>query len=309
MMPSVILAASAAIFVFSGAVILLNRFVAQRTLVKQRLRALAGRREQQVRPVKQKKPKRGRIPVSKVFAEELASAGVRMRPEEFLTLWLAAALVPAGVLMLFRAHPITLIAAAALGVLLPPLLVRRAKGKRLRLFERQLGDALLLMGNSLRSGLTFQQAMGNIAREMPDPIAREFARTVREIQLGCDIDAALDGMVKRVRSTDLMLTVSAVQIQRQVGGNLLEILENTSKTIKERIKLKDDIRVMTASGRISSIVVGLLPVAIGGLLMLINPSYIQTFFDTSMGVIMLVVAAGMEITGFLIIKKIATIKY
>jgi tight adherence protein B len=309
MMPSVILAASAAIFVFSGAVILLNRFVAQRTLVKQRLRALAGRREQQVRPVKQKKPKRGRIPVSKVFAEELASAGVRMRPEEFLTLWLAAALVPAGVLMLFRAHPITLIAAAALGVLLPPLLVRRAKGKRLRLFERQLGDALLLMGNSLRSGLTFQQAMGNIAREMPDPIAREFARTVREIQLGCDIDAALDGMVKRVRSTDLMLTVSAVQIQRQVGGNLLEILENTSKTIKERIKLKDDIRVMTASGRISSIVVGMLPVVIGGLLMLINPSYIQTFFDTSMGVIMLVVAAGMEITGFLIIKKIATIKY
>lgn len=309
MMPGVILAASAAIFVFSGAIILLNRFVAQRTLVKQRLRALAGRQEQQVRPVKQKKPKRGRIPVSKVFAEELASAGVRMRPEEFLTLWLAAALVPAGVLMLFRAHPITLIAAAALGVLLPPLLVRRAKGKRLRLFERQLGDALLLMGNSLRSGLTFQQAMGNIAREMPDPIAREFARTVREIQLGCDIDAALDGMVKRVRSTDLMLTVSAVQIQRQVGGNLLEILENTSKTIKERIKLKDDIRVMTASGRISSIVVGMLPVAIGGLLMLINPSYIQTFFDTSMGVIMLVVAAGMEITGFLIIKKIATIKY
>ena len=309
MMPSVILAASAAIFVFSGAVILLNRFVSQRTLVKRRLRALAGRQEQQVRPVKQKKPKRGRIPVSKVFAEELASAGVRMRPEEFLTLWLAAALVPAGVLMLFRAHPITLIAAAALGVLLPPLLVRRAKGKRLRLFERQLGDALLLMGNSLRSGLTFQQAMGNIAREMPDPIAREFARTVREIQLGCDIDAALDGMVKRVRSTDLMLTVSAVQIQRQVGGNLLEILENTSKTIKERIKLKDDIRVMTASGRISSIVVGMLPVAIGGFLMLINPSYIQTFFDTSMGVIMLVVAAGMEITGFLIIKKIATIKY
>ncbi len=115
--------------------------------------------------------------------------------------------------------------------------------------------------------------------------------------------------MKRVRSTDLMLTVSAVQIQRQVGGNLLEILENTSKTIKERIKLKDDIRVMTASGRISSIVVGMLPVAIGGLLMLINPSYIQTFFDTSMGVIMLVVAAGMEITGFLIIKKIATIKY
>ncbi|MGI5907144.1 MAG: type II secretion system F family protein [Christensenellales bacterium] len=309
MMPGVILAASAAIFVFSGGVILLNRFVAQRTLVKQRLRALAGWQEQQVRPVKQKKPKRGRIPVSKVFAEELASAGVRMRPEEFLTLWLAAALAPAGVLMLFRAHPITLIAAAALGVLLPPLLVRRAKGKRLRLFERQLGDALLLMGNSLRSGLTFQQAMGNIAREMPDPIAREFARTVREIQLGCDIDAALDGMVKRVRSTDLMLTVSAVQIQRQVGGNLLEILENTSKTIKERIKLKDDIRVMTASGRISSIVVGMLPVAIGGLLMLINPSYIQTFFDTSMGVIMLVVAAGMEITGFLIIKKIATIKY
>lgn len=308
-MPGILLAVSAALFVFIGAVILLNRFTADRTRVKQRLRALAGRQERPAPPEKRKKQKRGRIPVSRVFAEELVSAGVRMRPEEFLALWLAAALAPAGVLMLLGAHPVTLVAAAALGVPLPPLLVRRARGKRLGLFEKQLGDVLLLMGNCLRSGLTFQQAMANVAEEMPDPIAREFARTVREIQLGCSIDAALDGMVKRVRSTDLMLTVSAVQIQRQVGGNLLEILENTSVTIKERLKLKDDIRVMTASGRITSIVVGLIPVAIGGILMLINPSYIQTFFDTTMGVVMLLVAAGMEITGFLIIKKIATIRY
>jgi tight adherence protein B len=151
--------------------------------------------------------------------------------------------------------------------------------------------------------------MANIAHEMPDPIAREFARTAKEIQLGNSMDTALDNMVQRVRSTDLMLTVSAVQIQRQVGGNLLEILENISVTIRERIKLKDDIRVMTASGRISSVVVGLIPVAIGGLLMLINPSYIQTFFDTPMGIGMLTAAAGMEIIGFLIIKKIVTIKY
>ncbi|MFZ5974778.1 MAG: type II secretion system F family protein [Bacillota bacterium] len=307
-MQVVLLAVAIAFFVFFTAVILLTRATADRTRIKQRLQALTGQQEH-ARPAREKKQKRPRIPVSRVFAEELASSGIRMRPEEFLTLWLAAALVPAGLLMLIGAHPVTMLAVAAMGVVIPPVIVHRAKGKRLQLFEKQLGDALLLMGNCLRSGLTFQQAMANIAHEMPDPIAKEFGRTVKEIQLGNSIDTALDNMVQRVRSTDLMLTVSAVQIQRQVGGNLLEILENTSVTIKERIKLKDDIRVMTASGRISSMVVGLIPVAIGGLLMLINPAYIQTFFNTPLGIGMLAVAAGMEIIGFLIIKKIVTIKY
>ncbi len=276
--------------------------------VDRRLSALLGKVEQP-NLKREKRERRHKIAVSKVFEEEILSAGIRMRPEEFLLLWLVAVLLPSGMGALLNGHPITIFALLLIGILTPPIIVIRCKKKRVILFEKQLGDALLLMGNCLRSGLTFQQAMTNIAREMQDPIAREFSRTAKEIQLGNSMDAALDHMLKRVQSTDLMLMVSAVQIQRQVGGNLLGILENISVTIKERLKLKDDIRVMTATGRTSSVVVGMIPVGIGGALMLINPAYIQTFFETSLGIGMLIAGAAMEVIGFIIIKRIVTIKY
>ncbi|MHB1315736.1 MAG: type II secretion system F family protein [Christensenellales bacterium] len=308
-MQILLLTISVSLFAFFVTIVILSLGTESRSVVKRRLQAIAGKEEQN-RPAKQQKTqKRHKISVSGVFAEEILSAGIRMRPEEFLVFWLLAAVVPSGVILLAGGHVITILALSVMGLLIPPFLVIRAKKKRMILFEKQLGDALLLMGNCLRSGLSFQQAMINIAKEMPDPIAREFSRTVREIQLGNSMDSALNNMVQRIQSTDLMLMVSAVQIQRQVGGNLLEILDNISVTIKERLKLKDDIRVMTASGRISSVVVGMIPVFIAGALMLINPAYIQTFFETSMGIVMLITAAVMEVMGFLVIKKIVTIKY
>ena len=307
-MQSLLLAGSVALFVFLILIIIFSLGTEDRVIIKRRLQALVGKAEQTL-PERQKREKRHKITVSRAFAEELLSAGIRMRPEEFLIGWLFATIVPSGLVALTNGHPITILALLLMGILIPPFIVIRRKKKRLILFEKQLGDALLLMGNCLRSGLTFQQAMTNISKEMPDPIAREFARTAKEIQLGNSMDAALNNMLQRVQSTDLMLMVSAVQIQRQVGGNLLEILENISVTIKERLKLKDDIRVMTATGRTSSIVVGMIPVGIGGALMLINPSYIQKFFDSSFGVGMLITGAVMEIIGFMVIKKIVTIKY
>ncbi|MEZ4357801.1 MAG: type II secretion system F family protein [Eubacteriales bacterium] len=308
-MQNIILAVLAALFIFFVIIFVLAFIKRDKIRIKQRLGAIAGT-ENKPHPVKnKKKSERKRNPVSKVFAEELSSSGIRMRPEEFLTIWILATTLPGGILLLLGAHPITIFAIVILGILSPIIIVKRAKDKRLILFEKQLGDALLLMSNCLRAGLTFQQAMNNIAQEMPDPIAKEFDRTIREIQFGGNIDTALANMVQRVKSTDLMLTISAIQIQRQVGGNLMEILENISVTIKERLKLKDDIRVMTASGRISSVVVGLIPVFIGGLLMIINPAYIKTFFDTTMGIGMLITATVMELIGFIIIKKIVTVKY
>ena len=307
-MQSLILAVSTAFFAFFITIIILTLTKKDRIQIKQRLQTITGKQDTP-RPVRNKKERHRKSPVSKVFAEQLSSTGIRMRPEEFLTIWIFATVLPGGILMLLGTHPITIFAVVLLGVLSPIIIIRRAKAKRIILFEKQLGDALLLMSNCLRAGLTFQQAIANIAQEMPDPIGKEFARTMKEIQLGNNMDVALTNMVQRVNSTDLMLTISAIQIQRQVGGNLMEILENISVTIKERIKLKDDIRVMTASGRISSIVVGLIPVFIGGLLMLINPAYIKTFFDTTMGIGMLIAAAVMELIGFIIIKKIVTVKY
>jgi tight adherence protein B len=232
-----------------------------------------------------------------------------MRPNEFLVIWFLSAVFMPVLMAVAGLHLVSVAAVGIIGLATPPLLVRKRKKKRLVIFEKQLGEALVLICNCLRAGMTFQQAMSSIATEMPDPIAREFSRTVKEIHLGASVDTALDSMVKRVGSTDLMITISAIQIQRQVGGNLMEILENISMTIKDRIKIKEDIRVLTATGRSSGVIVGAIPLAIGGLLTLVNPAYIMTFFETRMGVIMLIVAGAMEAIGFLIIRKIVSVKY
>jgi tight adherence protein B len=307
-MQILLLTISVSLFAFFAAFILFSLALKDKIFFRQRLQALFGKADL-YKPVQTVKKQKSKIPVSKAFSEELSMSGIRMRPEEFLTLWFMGIIIPGGALAISDAHIITVLAVIIIFSITPPILVIRAKKKRLMLFEKQLGDALLLISNCLRSGLGFQQAMSIIAKEMPDPIAKEFSRTVKEIQFGNSMDEALSNMVTRVKSTDLMLTVSAVQIQRQVGGNLLEILDNISVTIKERLKLKNDIRVMTATGRISSVVVALIPVGIAGMLMLINPSYIETFFETSLGVGMLCTCVAMEVVGFLLIKKIVTIKY
>jgi tight adherence protein B len=151
--------------------------------------------------------------------------------------------------------------------------------------------------------------MTSISEEMQEPIGKEFALTVREINMGVDMDTALDNMVDRVRSTDLMMTVAAVKIQRQVGGNLLEILVSISSTIKDRLRLKNDIRVMTAQGRMSALIIGLLPVFLALMLMIINPTYLLKFVQKPAGIAMLAVGLVMEIIGFVFVRKVVTITY
>jgi tight adherence protein B len=292
-----------AFFIIAARVMMRDRLA-----VVQRISGMIGK-TQPDRPIKINKNKRARHPFSQAIANELSNAGIKMRANEFIVIWVFASLILPIMFYLVNMHPLSVLAAAVFGVVLPPLLVHQRKKKRLIVFEKQLGEALVLIGNCLRAGMTFQQAMGNVAEDMPDPIGREFSRTVREIHLGSNVDDALEHMAERVKSLDLTLTVSAIQIQRQVGGNLLDVLENISVTIKDRLKIKDDIRVLTATGRSSGVIVGSIPLIIGGLLALINPEYMMTFFNTRAGNTMLAVAAGMEILGFLIIRKIVDVKY
>lgn len=302
-----ILSISIALFAFLGFVILLSIMMKNSLMLEKRLEAL-GIKKEELKPIKIKK-KRDKAPVSMTFANELSNAGIRMRTNEFLIMWAVGATILPSVLSIAGMHPVSVIAAAAAGLFIPPVMVNRRKKKRLILFEHQLGDSLVLIGNCLRAGMTFQQAMSNVATEMSDPIAKEFSRTVKEMQMGTSVDVALDRLVQRVKSTDLMITVSAVQIQREVGGNLLDILESIAETIRDRIKIKKDIRVISATGRTSGSIIGLLPIVIGGMLMLINPAYIMTFFETKMGITMLIVAGAMEVVGFIFINKIVNIKY
>jgi tight adherence protein B len=177
------------------------------------------------------------------------------------------------------------------------------------LFDKQLIDALAIIGNCLRAGFSFNQAIESIAQEMPDPIAKEFAKTIREIRLGFPMEKALINMMERLDNNDLELIVSAVLIQRQVGGNLSEILDTIANTIKDRLKIKGEIKVLTATGRTSGMVVGMLPVFLMGVLMVINPGYVSMFFNSNIGIAMLIFAAIMETTGFLIVKKIVNVKF
>ena len=241
--------------------------------------------------------------------DALISADIMMRPEEFALIWIVITFVPAGLAALFGAGLLPSLTLAGLGAFLPLLFIKIKKEKRIKMFESQLGDTLIMMCNSLRSGFSFQQAMDNVAMDMPAPIGVEFSRVCNEIRYGSTMDDALENMVARVKSPDLMLVVSAVCIQRTTGGNLSEILTTISNTIRDRLKIKGEIRSITAQGRTSGMIIGALPAFIGIALMLINPGYMNTFFTTSTGRIMLIVSVVMEVFGFLAIRKVVTIKY
>ncbi len=240
---------------------------------------------------------------------ELILADIMMKPEEFSMIWLILTFVPAGLAALFQAGLMPSVTLAAVGAFLPIFYIKIKKGKRIKAFEAQLGDTLIMMCNGLRSGFSFQQAMENVANDMPAPIGVEFGRVCNEIRFGATLDDALNNMVDRVKSADLMLVVSAVLIQRTTGGNLSEILSTISETIRDRIKIKGEISAITAQGRMSGMIIGALPICIAAILMVINPDYMSTFFTTTAGNIMLAVSVVMEVLGFFAIRKVVTIEY
>lgn len=240
---------------------------------------------------------------------ELILADIMMKPEEFCLVWLVLTFVPAGLAALFKAGLMPSATLAAVGAFLPILFIKIKKGRRIKAFEGQLGDTLIMICNGLKSGFSFQQTMENVANDMPPPIGIEFGRVCNEIRYGATMEEALNNMVERVKSPDLMLVVSAVLIQRTTGGNLSEILTTISQTIKDRIQIKGEISSITAQGRMSGMIIGALPICIAAVLMVVNPDYMSTFFTTTAGKIMLAVSAVMEIIGFFAIRKVVTIEY
>lgn len=240
---------------------------------------------------------------------ELILADIMMKPEEFCIIWVVLTFVPAGLAALFQLGMMPSVTLAVIGAFLPIIFIKIKKDKRKKAFEAQLGDTLIMMCNGLRSGFSFQQTMENVANDMPAPIGMEFGRVCNEIRYGATLEEALNNMVDRVRSADLMLVVSAVLIQRTTGGNLSEILSTISNTIRERIKIKGEINSITAQGRTSGLIIGSLPVGIAAILMVVNPDYMSTFFTTTAGNIMLIVSVIMEILGFLAIRKVVSIEY
>ncbi|MGE5398735.1 MAG: type II secretion system F family protein [Chitinophagales bacterium] len=254
-----------------------------------------------------------RVFASQSYAEtiqvELLQAGIPLRGEEYLTIWagLVAVLPVLSWIITFNWGLTILV--ACLGAIGPKLYLKSKVDNRRQALNQQLGDALVIMANALRAGFSFQQAMDTVRRELPPPISAEFEWTLREMNLGVGTEEAMENMVRRVGSDDLEMMVSAVLIQRQVGGNLAQILDNISRTIRERARIKREIKTLTAQGRTSGLIIGLLPVALLFLLLIVNPTYMGTLLHSSIGYLMLGIAFTSELIGVLVIKKMVEIEY
>jgi len=256
-----------------------------------------------------KKRKRRRQLVSKGFEDSLAMSGVKLSGQEYITLWCCTTLGPVLLGFLLGMQPLATAGLAIVGLALPPIMVQRAKSRHQQLFNKQLSDALTIMSNCMRSGYSFQQAMSSIAQEMQPPISTEFARVIREINYGATMEQALNHMVSRVSNKDLELLVSAVLTSAQVGANLSEILDTIAETVRDRIRLREEVRVLSAQGRMSGLIIGLLPVAVILILMVMNPGYFEAFVETSLGKLLMLGSMAMEAVGFIVINKVVDIRY
>lgn len=247
--------------------------------------------------------------VLKKLENDLAMSGIKIRSSEYLLIWFVLAIVPSTLLFMLGGNIIFSIILLLFGLLVPPIYVNKKRAKRVELFEQQLIDAISIMSSCLKAGLTFQQALVSISTEMPNPISEEFGRVVKELKLGSSIETSLTRLSEKIGSQNFMMIVSAILIQRQTGGNLSEILTNISGTIKERFKIKNEIKVLTATARTSGLVVGLMPLVIILVFMLFNPDYITIFFESNLGIAMIVIAIVMEVIGYLLIRRIVNIKF
>lgn len=246
--------------------------------------------------------------VSKRMQEELDGAGVYLSAAEYLGIWLAAATVlPIGS-YLTTSNIVVAMMFLAIGLLAPPMTVRILRKKRLDQFSNQLGDALMIMGNCLRSGFSVQQSIERIVTDMPEPISEEFRLAVMEMDYGAPMDEVLASMALRMENKNLALVTTAISIQQKTGGNLSEIIDNVAATIRDRIHIRQTLKTLTAQGRASGMILGCLPIiALIGMTFM-NPDYTNTFYTTSFGIKALLVAAVMEVAGFFMVYKIVNIR-
>jgi tight adherence protein B len=237
----------------------------------------------------------------------LEAAGASLRSGEFVVATVGAGLLGA---VLGAAMLQNVLLAGAIGVLgaaAPTLALRIGLSRRGEKMREQLPDVLTIMASSLRAGHSFLQALDTVAREIPAPANVEFQRLVAEIRLGRPAEDALEALADRVGNPDFRWSVLAVNIQREVGGNLAEILDNVSDTLRERAMMRRQIKVLTAEGRMSAWVLAILPFAIAFYMFAVNPEYIMILFTTQVGLVMLGVGGILILLGILWMRKIVDI--
>lgn len=262
----------------------------------------------------------GRYTWGQNISRSLARADLKLRVGEYLALTFL--LMVGGVILGWylsggsKGSPLIvtlpgILLGAGIGYFGPQMYVRRLQGRRLMRFDSQLPDMLNLMVNGLRAGYSNMQAMEAISRELPPPISDEFRRVVQEMQLGVPVDVALDNLTRRIPSRDLDLVVTAMNVQREVGGNLAEILDTISHTIRERVRVKGEIRVLTTQVMYSGKFLALMPVFLIILMYFLNRGYMMRFFNPatrSLGIPILILGAFMIVIGYFLMTRLADIE-
>jgi len=211
------------------------------------------------------------------IARDLARADLKFKVGEYFVLILVSILL-GGLIAWFlgNRNPISALIGTVAGAFAPRMYVRSQQKKRLQKFNDQLSDMLNLMVNGLRAGYSTMQAMEAISKELPSPISDEFRRVVQEMQIGISMETALENLLRRIPSEDLDFVVTAINVQREVGGNLSEILDNISFTIRERVRIKGEVRVLTSQVRTSGSVLSLIPFGLTIILWFLNPEYLMS---------------------------------
>ena len=195
------------------------------------------------------------------------------------------------------------------GCVAPPMLVARRAASRARRLNAQVAQTIELIASSLRSGFGFMQSLEFAAREQVDPIATELRFTIREVEFGLSVDEALERLLARTGDEDLALVVSAVLIQRRVGGDLGEVLTNIAQMIHDRVRIRGEIRTLTAQARMSAWVVGMLPLGFAAVMTALQPAHMAVMIDEPLGRLMVMGAVGLQFIGFMIVRRIAQIDY
>jgi tight adherence protein B len=242
------------------------------------------------------------------LATQLARADLKVTVGEFMAATLILIMAAGGGAYFLKRDLIVTAAACLAGFFGPRFYVRILRRQRLKAFNNQLSDTINLMVNGIRAGYSVMQAMEAVSREMGPPIADEFARVVQEVQFGIGLEEAMDHMLRRVPSDDLDMMITAINVQREVGGNLAEVLDSISFTIRERVRIKGEIRALTAQSRASGYLIAMVPAVLTAVVYLISPDFIGRLFEDACGLVMVGTAVLGIVLGFIVINKMVQIE-
>lgn len=249
------------------------------------------------------------LPLVPALKRDLRRAGLGWQVKDYIGIIVVGAAI--GGLLGWMIAPVAAapLLTGLIGAALPLLLVKRTAGKRASTLNGQVVDLIDVLASSLRSGFGFVQSMEMAARQQGDPLGHELRITLQELALGVSTDDAVERLGARVADDDLDIVLTAVLIQRRVGGDLAEVLDNIAHVIRDRVRVRGEVRTLTSQARMSAWIVGLLPLVLAIVVSAMQPHYLDPLFAEPVGRMMLMGAGAMQLVGFLAVRKIAAIDY